>query len=197
MCSILTTVSLFLSATSVVLGQPRLPVKLLDLIGGYSSSQVTALNSRGVAVGSVFTPNSQTAVVWDGNTPTILPPFSGGSYSQALAINDAGEIAGISSIGPLPFIVQACLWKNGQPNSLELLAGGTSSRANGINNRGQIAGTANNASNRQRAVLWENGRINDLGTLPGGSFSYAAAINDRGQIVGLGDDATGATRALL
>ena len=63
----------------------------------------------------------------------------GGNFSSANAINNAGQVAGISavtsSINP-----HATLWSNGSGADLGVLAGGSESYAYGINDNGQVAG---------------------------------------------------------
>ena len=105
----------------------------------------------------------------------------GGSFSQATAINNPGQIVGSSVNVGNP---HAFLYSGGHMFDLGTL-GGSESTAHGINNRGQIVGESLTSGDAvTHAFLYSGGQMRDLGTL-GGSYSQAFAINDPGQIVGL------------
>lgn len=83
-----------------------------------------------------------------GSSTAAAPWFDLGSLggiSEALAINDRGQIVGLSSnrLG-IEGIQHATLWENGQIVDLNDLipagAGWTLELASGVNNRGQIVG---------------------------------------------------------
>jgi probable HAF family extracellular repeat protein len=107
----------------------------------------------------------------------------GGPDSDALLINERGEIAGMSitSSGSVdPF-----LWKNEKMIDLGTL-GGTYGYPDMINARGQIVGFSDilgDILGQGHAFLWENGVLKDLGTL-GGTASEARWINDAGEAAG-------------
>jgi probable HAF family extracellular repeat protein len=112
----------------------------------------------------------------------------GGTNSQALAINDKGQIVGFSdtSGGSHAFLWDAM---NGMQDLGTL--GEAGSQALAINDNGQIAGFLETFSNGSHAFLWLPGDayglpagLNDLGTLPGGTDSRALAINNLGQVAG-------------
>lgn len=104
----------------------------------------------------------------------------GGSFSQALDINDAGQVVGAaaSSSGS----TRAFLYSGGSMADLGTL-GGSSATAYGINNLGQIVGGSSTANATSHAFLYNNGGMSDLGVL-GGDTSTAYAINDHGAVVG-------------
>jgi len=105
----------------------------------------------------------------------------GGQFSQARALNDRGEIVGISSTGSA---THGFLWRDGRMSDLGTL-GGDFSAATDINNRGDVVGYSTTADGDSHAFLWRDGRMSDLGTLGGeGYTSIAMAINDWGDIVG-------------
>src|SRR5262245_28467884 len=79
----------------------------------------------------------------------------GGDYSEAVSINEAGQVAGNVSISPggapaLPF-----RYANGVMTPLPSNFGGNFIQAHGINNLGQVAGQATLPGNTaQHAFLW-------------------------------------------
>jgi probable HAF family extracellular repeat protein len=107
---------------------------------------------------------------------------SQGSESHAFAINNSGQIVGLTQVAAGTY--HAFLWDNGVMRDLGTL-GGQHSWAQGINDAGQIVGYSLMVpgSYTQHAFLWEDGMMHDLGTL-GGDSSSANGINAAGQIVG-------------
>jgi len=121
----------------------------------------------------------------------------GGDYSQGVAINPRGEIAGFSNTAlggvgdPHPF-----LWDGTMMLDLGTL-GGVDGQAAAVNEQGEVVGQSGvapfgscTAPGGCHAFFWD-GSIHDLGTL-GGPSSAALALNTRGQVVGwsktAGDD---------
>lgn len=181
----------------------------LPLLGGHNGF-ATEINNSGVAVGWAETafvdpschPPAQLlqflAVEWHtaNNEKRVLPPLRGDSVSAATAINEAGEVVGISgacdvAIGALS-AEHALLWVDGRPVKLPTLGGKGWNTPMAINNHGIIVGfsdtpgdyvnkilTANN-----QAVLWTKDGIVNLHTLPGDVTAQATGINDWNQVVG-------------
>jgi probable HAF family extracellular repeat protein len=118
----------------------------------------------------------------DGYAISVLPPLPGGVFSQAHAINDRGEVAGVSN-GQFHG-QRATLWENGTPRNLGILDGALTSVATGINSHGQVAGFSL-ATGGDKAWLWdEAGGMRDIGLLPGATGCQAHGINDDAQVVG-------------
>ena len=121
-----------------------------------------------------------------------LGTLSGGSYSQALAINNREQVVGFSNAADGNW--RGFLWtKSSGMHSLPYLPGGGNASANGISSRGQIAGGSSfgGCGFCAHAVLWnpddlgkEEVSVQDLGTLPTAGWSTAFAANDRGQVAG-------------
>ena len=181
--------------------------------GGHSS-YATQVNNRGQIVGwaenGVHDPTCDPdfqilqfrAAIWqpDG-TMQELPPLPGDSTSAAVAINDLGQVVGISgdcfvAVGNSS-ARHAVLWQNGVPIDLGNIGGDAWNTPTMINNQGTIIGFANTLPGLARtfhAFIWTStGGMKDLGTLPGvcgtnacNDFrSEALGINEKGQIVGL------------
>jgi probable HAF family extracellular repeat protein len=119
----------------------------------------------------------------------VLPALEGASFSEALVINDAGQIAGFSGD-------RAVLWEHGTVRGLGTL-GGSFARVTDINERGDVVGFGETATGEVHAFVWRAGVMTDLGTLDGDLTSRAEGINDAGQIVGTSHDASGRNRAFV
>ena len=185
--------------------------------GGYSS-YATGVNNVGQVVGwaenGVHDPTCDPtfqilqfrAAIWqpDG-TMQELPPLPGDRTSAATAINDLGQVVGISgdcgiAVGSVS-ARHAVLWQNGVPMDLGNIGGDAWNTPTAINNHGTIIGFANTAPGTARtfqAFVWTpTTGMKSLGLLPGDIRSEALGINDRGQIVGLDRGGPHTFRAIL
>jgi probable HAF family extracellular repeat protein len=139
------------------------------------------------------------AVVWGPGRDQIreLLPFGDDPTSAATAINDRGQVAGISglcsnSVGGFSAI-HAVIWEpDGTITNLGDLGGVAWNTPMAMNGRGDVVGFANAAGTEPpdrfnyRPFLWttELGRMTDLGTLSGDTRGQALGINARRQVVG-------------
>ncbi|MGH7560932.1 MAG: hypothetical protein ACRENB_07925 [Gemmatimonadales bacterium] len=179
----------------------------LPTLGG-TNGFATGVNARGQVVGwaetAVHDPTCNApqvlqfrAVLWEPRTgaKSELPPFPGDSTSAATAINERGQVVGISgecdvAVGRRSAI-RAVLWEQGGVTELDDLGGELWHTPMAINDRGDVVGFGNPpdgnvAGDSVRAFLWTRADgIRDLGKLPGDAFSQAMSINARGQIVGV------------
>lgn len=148
------------------------------------------------------------AVIWGPRIGKIqeLLPLSGDTSTAATAINNRGQVVGIS--GTCDQAVgrrtarHAVVWNRDQITDIGNLGGDTWNTPMAINERGDVVGFASLPGSDPNspvlhAFLWtRHGGIRDLGTLPGDSSSEAHDINNRGQVVGLSCGANGC-RAFL
>jgi len=179
----------------------------LPTLGGYNS-YAAGVNNQGQVVGwaenNFHDPTCVAgkevlqfeAVIWGPDLGNVkqLPPFQSDPDSAATAINDKGEVVGISGICDVAvgeFSAQhAVLWENGTPINLGNLDGGVAwNTPTSINNRSQVAGFVNlpgdqNGALNPVAFLWT--REKGMRQLPllGDPNALAFDINEQGQVVG-------------
>ncbi len=180
----------------------------LPTLGG-NNGFATSVNNRGQIVGwaenTVHDPTCVApqvlqfeAVLWGPRNGQIqqLSPYSGDPDSAATAINDEGQVVGISGICQNAVgnqtAIHAVLWQNGRVINLGSLGGTAWNTPMAINNRGQVVGFSdltgddNGANPNFQAFLWTaSGGMQNLGTLPGDAISEALGINEQGQVVGV------------
>jgi probable HAF family extracellular repeat protein len=124
-----------------------------------------------------------------------LPPLGDDRTSAATAINNKGQVVGISgacgtAVGGVS-AEHAVMWDKGKVIHLGNLGGVAWNTPMSLNERGEVVGFSNvskddGASFNAQAFRWARGRgIENLGVLPGDSLSQALGINDKGQIVGI------------
>jgi probable HAF family extracellular repeat protein len=184
----------------------------LPTLGGSNGDSKT-FNNRGQVVGYAEN-NTQDlncnppqvldfeAVIWEPKQGKVkikeLLPLPGDSIGIGFAINDKGQVVGIT--GSCSFgVVHAVLWQNGAVTDLGNLGGTTDNWAEAINNQGQAVGWSNLPGDMTyHTFLWtEDKGMQDLGTLPGDFASAGGGINSKGQVVGTSYDAGGNPRAFL
>ncbi|MDQ3427784.1 MAG: hypothetical protein M3477_08125 [Gemmatimonadota bacterium] len=181
-------------------------MKRLPTLGG-NHGFATGVNNRGQVVGwaetRVHDPTCNApqvlqfrAVMWvpKKDLKRELPPLRGDSTSAATAINDRGQVVGISgdcdvAVGQLS-ARHAVLWDHGRAKDIGNLGGEAWHTPMAINERGDIVGFSNPAGVpgidfAPHAFLWTKRHgIQDLGKFPGDDFSQAFAINEHRQVVG-------------
>ena len=120
----------------------------------------------------------------------------GGKQSDAIAINDAGEVVGHLYTEYHDGNQRAVLYHAGKVLELGTF-GGNVSIGEAINRVGQVVGHATLPGGDQRAFLFARGKLKNLGTLPGGTQSFAYGIDDRGRVVGASDAKDSPLRAII
>jgi probable HAF family extracellular repeat protein len=186
----------------------------LGQIVGWAEDPVNDATCAGVSAGNGADPPGTQflqfeATIWQRNQQGKwqvheLSPYPGDPDSAATAINNRGQIVGISgrcdvALGAYS-AVHSVLWQEGKPISLGTLGGSAWNTPEAINNFGVVVGFDNGPNDvingvlqfRFLAYVWtKQGGMVSLGTLPSLSgngsdaMSEATDINDEGQIVGV------------
>ena len=120
----------------------------------------------------------------------------GGKQSDAIAINDGGEVVGHLYTQYHDGPKRAVLYHGGKVIEIGTF-GGNNSNGVAINTQGQVVGYADLPGGDQRAFLFAQGKMKNLGTLPGGTQSFAYGIDGRGRVVGASDAKDSALRAFI
>ncbi len=173
----------------------------LGVLNGYRDAYAYGINDGDQIVGWCDKMGGvERAFLYSGGTMQDLGTLGsspGKGYSEAYAVNRAGQVVGMSTLFDTS-INQAFLYGGGTMTSLGSLAGPTrNSSAYGLNNLGVVVGESDvTDSVSPHAFVWSNNVMNDLGTLPGGFYSHAAAVNDSGVIVGEADTTVGGSAAV-
>lgn len=193
----------------------------LPTLGGYNGF-ATGTNNWGQTVGwaentvhdSTCDPASGQVlqfkpVVWElgRNQARELPLIAADSSGAATALNDRGQVVGISGACDQAqgrrTAAHAVLWENGRATDIGNLGTELWNTPMAINQRGDIAGFAGTQSddldgNFTHAFLkTRESSIQDLGVLAGDVSSTATGINEHRQVVGYSNDADGNFRAFI
>jgi probable HAF family extracellular repeat protein len=179
---------------------------------GYGTTFATAINASGQITGESYLatpvpvkclprqrPPCRTfpghAFLWSNGTMTDLGTL-GGLDSEGNAINDLGQVVGLSYTSTTSSARSAFADQSGVMTAIN------SGDATAVNAAGEIAGgiSAPVAGTRnvfEQAFTYQNGKTTVLGLLPGegGIFTVASGINRSGEVVGTGDNSASDERA--
>ncbi len=153
-----------------------------------------ALSAGGAAAGNVMSADGLRldATLLSGGHAHDLGTL-GGSFSNAVAVNDSGQVAGYARTPDEKdhaFLATAS-------GMVDLgTFGGPYSYAYGLNQSGLVVGSAYDASGTPRCFLSTGGGLVDPGTL-GGRACNALAVNDAGQVTGNSATSAGIGHAFL
>jgi probable HAF family extracellular repeat protein len=186
-------------------GQMR-PLPTLGGPNGFATGSNNFLQVVGWAENTVLDPTCSAvdeqyrqfrAVLWGPGTNQTreLRPLPGDSASAATAINDLGQVVGISGRCDRAFgrfsAISAVLWKDGVPTDIGNLGGVAWNTPMAINLRGDIVGFSNLSAadggtfNANGFLKLRGKPIQALRPLPGDVYSQALGINEWRQVVGL------------
>ncbi|MGC4114808.1 MAG: hypothetical protein QM765_09395 [Myxococcales bacterium] len=152
------------------------------LPGGSWKTVATGFNSKGEVVGYEEAAPGQPprAFLIVGDARRDLGTL-GGLSSAAKAINEAGTVAGDSTLASGEY--RGFLYREGAMSDLGSL-GGAETLSFAINPLGQVAGQSQLSDGGRHAFLFDGQALRDLGSL-GGRFARAQAINGKGQTAGM------------
>jgi probable HAF family extracellular repeat protein len=178
----------------------------LPTLGGYDGF-ATGINNAGNIVGwaettvqdpTCIAPQVQQfeAVIWNANNqPRPLPAYGTDPDSAATAINNQGQVVGISGICANAVggasAEHMILWQNGVATNLGSLGGQYWNTPMDINENGDVTGFSDlagdsPASPNFNAFLWTKAHgLQNLMALPNDTVSEGLGINDYDQIVGV------------
>lgn len=139
--------------------------------------QPQGINSRGQVVGAT--------ILWDHGVITDLGSL-GGPYTDAVKVNAAGQVAGLSVITSDPYQWHAFLWDHGA--MMDLGRGGSvledMYRPIQVNARGQVLSNDFSVEGVPGAWLWERGTRTFLSSLKGPRTYQATALSATGFVTG-------------
>lgn len=174
--------------------------------------RVTALAEDGSAVGTATIEEAhgdhshgvRRAVVWDGDTPTLLEEPAEHVSADPAGIAGADVVVGSARIDR---VETAYVWREGRAEALATtpVAEYPHTKAAAVNTQGQAVGYASryagNTSFGGSALLWDGGGVTALDSvvdLPEGvTLREARDINEAGQIVGTAETPDGARGYVL
>ena len=177
--------------------------KMTDIPNGFGGTQVNPLgaNNRGQLIGNASFADEQTShpFLWSKGEFIDLGTF-GGTFGDAVSINDAGAITGHAATPDSA--VHGFLWKDGVLTDIGTVDADDCSAGFSINSANQIVGQSFACDGSvSHAFLWENGKIVDLNSLisHGSDMQLQVAdnINNSGEIAGFGVLPNGDGRAFL
>jgi probable HAF family extracellular repeat protein len=173
----------------------------LGTLGTGNDAFAVSVNEHGEVAGFSFTDSTsslpQHSFIWKKDRGMRDLGTLGGTYSQATAINNQGQVIGASDLKGgserHPF-----LWDRGRLMDLGTF-GGLFGNANFLNDVGEVVGYANLPDESFHGFFWKNDvKMTDLGTVDGDACSEGWGINSKGQVVGhSGACDFSATRATL
>ncbi|MFD9890920.1 hypothetical protein ACFWY9_16360 [Amycolatopsis sp. NPDC059027] len=152
-------------------------VEELPLPPGAISSAGAVINARGSVMGNAMTPDYRYhAARWDARGRLVTLEALDGGESQAVAINDRDEMAGIARdtsgyLVGVKWSADGKITKLPPPEGYYPLS---------VNNRGSILGTT---------IVWDRrGHVTRLGTDPSLQGASGAKLNDHDEVLGQGRD---------
>ncbi len=159
----------------------------------------SGINDRGDVTGEYIRPDGESGFVRDETGRITIFDVGGARGTEAVKINDRGQIVGRYS-EDTPFVDDSArvrgylrdgdeVTKIDYPDAVDTLP-------TGINDRGHVVGYYVDARGRTHGFVWRNGRFSRVDT-PRGTAATPVDINDRGEVVGLRRDAAGEMHGFL
>ncbi len=169
----------------------EITVTSLGSLGG-GQTYPTAINNKGQIVGGSLTDAEDWhAFIWQDGAMTDLGTAPGDNHSFAFAVNDKGQVAGVSALlGVNLFnIDHAVVWRDGQMTDVGMYEGLNTIPYN-INETGQIAGDYYDNTPGNNTIdggfVWQDGSFTDIGGFGGNTLVFD--LNNKGQVAGMSRD---------
>lgn len=164
----------------------RTGIRDLRPLDNAAVAEARDINNHGIAVGYSWRNRNSgvpIATLWRGPGHRFELGAPGPGLSFAVAINDAGLVAGNFEVAP--GTSHAFAWARATGFiDIGTLPGGTGSDARAVDEFGEIAGNSGTASGNDHAYLWTRATgIRDLGTA-GGDRSLVLGMSSLGRIAG-------------
>jgi probable HAF family extracellular repeat protein len=170
-----TALAICVLATTYAFAQTKYTIVPVGNLNGTSSA--SAINNNGQVAGWFGTSNGAHAFLYKNGLMTDLGSLYGAPDSYGFALNNSGNVVGVSDIALQSNEQHAFLYRRGLMTDIGASVGDGSSYAAAINNEDEVAVNLGN-----HAFLYHKGKVLDLGAFT------PTAINDQGQIAG-DDDA--------
>ena len=174
--------------------------RMISIGGGRRQGTVVGEDARGEVAGTWALPHvREQAFLWRDGTWNHLALPAGCSNSQAVAIDEGGEVLVHCDQADGSGRSRVLVWARGHSTDIGTLFHGGTATALAMNDLGDVVGyadTDNPADSTRHAFVWRRGHLTDLGTL-GGDESEANALNDAGDIVGISTTRRGVQHAAL
>jgi probable HAF family extracellular repeat protein len=172
----------------------RYTITDLGMLAGGKSVEPMGINSSGQVAGRMVLSLNSGFFWTQGSSIQSLTPLAGSYASWAIALNDSGDVVGIS-FGNLSLGYDGTLWHaDGTITKLPDLGVDKGTFPYGINNSGLVVGASQiPPGGRHHAFTWRVGSsiMADLGTLDSSyQSSLAYGVNNAGQVVGISTDAS-------
>jgi probable HAF family extracellular repeat protein len=159
----------------------------------------SGINDRGDITGEYIRPDGESGFVRDETGRIKTFDVGGARGTEAVKINDRGQIVGRYS-EDTPFVDDSArvrgylrdgdeVTKIDYPDAVDTLP-------TGINDRGHVVGYYVDARGATHGFVWRNGRFSRLDA-PRGTGATPVDINDRGEVVGLRRDGAGEMQGFL
>ncbi len=186
--------ALQVTAVGMAAQTPTFTVEVLGNIPGGVGTSVAGINDAGEVVGGAGGGTSACpnycAVIWVDGTATVLA-VEPGFYSAAVAVNNAGQVAGsVSGVNATGAVFDtAAAWNNGTLTLLTSPAPYTNSFATAVNDSGEVVVEAYESNGAGIAIAWNGQTPTLLGPESQCAAKFdggdAAAIDNGGAVVGL------------